>query len=366
MVGPREREVVEALQRLQNDPEQLAHERDRRYSSESPHRPYLLYSETSETTQPPTPIEERNERMLAPFKATPLNQFKSQSKRERERLEYQRSEQGFGRRQTLPWDDAWDLETNAENNVRSRWVAQGIWANEWGPAWPKGSNSMLMTWRHHRSAPFFGGYGPNKPEYGHTLYGLMPQYPTPITVHNPEASRPYRQFCYQMGLESDWIKDEVEYRGSGTVADVGDMAYQSVKENWIRDQIWDFRWDVLPGMSSAQQYQTSGHLFGRSPTPDVATNTERVVEEAPSGDDTAVTPITQEDPESEQPRRRRSLRIARLSQAEQEDVQDAVSTTFVCRRSKRIASRTASDAVDDAKRLPRPRSTALIEVVVEV
>lgn len=68
--------------------------------------------------------------MLARYKSTPLNQFKSQARRERERLEHQLSEERFGRRQTLLWDQSSDLQANSENNVRSRWVEQGIWGDE--------------------------------------------------------------------------------------------------------------------------------------------------------------------------------------------------------------------------------------------
>ncbi|KAG8410992.1 hypothetical protein J3459_016750 [Metarhizium acridum] len=43
-------QVVEVLQRLQNNPQQLAHEREGRYDEPPP-----PYSESGETTQPPTP-----------------------------------------------------------------------------------------------------------------------------------------------------------------------------------------------------------------------------------------------------------------------------------------------------------------------
>lgn len=114
--------VVEALQRLQDNPQQLAEERDRRYDE----RP-LPYSDSGETTQPPTPgphvldeSYERERRRLAHYKSTPLNQFESQARRERERLDHQISEERFGRRQTLLWDNTSDLQANSENNVRRR------------------------------------------------------------------------------------------------------------------------------------------------------------------------------------------------------------------------------------------------------
>ncbi|KAK2611910.1 hypothetical protein QQS21_002016 [Conoideocrella luteorostrata] len=118
-------QVAEALQQLHDDPQQLASERDRRYNRNPP--PY------AETTQPPTPASpvvdpfyEHQQKMLALYKSLPWKQFESQVKRETERLEHQRAHERFGRRQTLPWDDSSNDRANAENNVRSRWVEQGI------------------------------------------------------------------------------------------------------------------------------------------------------------------------------------------------------------------------------------------------
>ncbi|KAH6983679.1 hypothetical protein BKA56DRAFT_350871 [Ilyonectria sp. MPI-CAGE-AT-0026] len=77
---------------------------------------------------------------------------------------------------------------------------------------------------------------------------LLPQYPIPRpTVRNPEASRPYHQFLYQITKERDWIKDETDYKAPGSVIDLDAMAYQGVKNNWIKDGIWNPKWDELPG-----------------------------------------------------------------------------------------------------------------------
>ncbi|KAH8729166.1 hypothetical protein BGZ61DRAFT_491617 [Ilyonectria robusta] len=282
--------VVEALQRLQDDPQQLAHERDRRYDDPPP-----PYSESGETTQPPTPgppvVDEsyqRELRMLARYKSTPLNQFKSQARRERERLEHQLSEERFGRRQTLLWDQSSDLQANSENNVRSRW----------SPAWPKDSH-LMSTWSHRGGGPFSGPYNATTSEswpgarWGHKendrepesepesepksepeqerppifgIFGLgvgqpkrprprrqLPPGPVPIyliptpTVRNPEASRPYDQFLYQITKERDWIKDETDYKQPGSAIDLDAVAYQGVKKNWIKNGIWNPKWDDLPG-----------------------------------------------------------------------------------------------------------------------
>lgn len=297
--------VVEALQRLQDDPRLLANERDQRYDE-----PPSPYPESGETTQPPTPAlpavdesHEREKRRQAHYRSTPYNQFESQARREEERLEHQISEERYGRRQTLLWDESCDLQANSENNVRSRWVEQGIWGDEWGPAWPKGSHPMSTKWE-HEGGPFVGEYGINASEtmpgsrWGHesdpepepeagseaasepepepegpprtgilgppapkppkpprravkyirTLFGRVPKVPIPRpTVRNPEASRPYDQFLYQVSKEKEWIRDEMVHQAPGETFDLETMAHDSVKDHWRKDGVWNPAWGDLPG-----------------------------------------------------------------------------------------------------------------------
>lgn len=76
-------------------------------------------------------------------------------------------------------------------------------------------------------------------KYIQTPLGPLPQYPIPVpTVRNLEASRPCNQFLYQISKERDWIKDEMGYEAPGSVIDLDAMAYQSAKNNWIKDGIW--------------------------------------------------------------------------------------------------------------------------------
>ena len=169
-------QVIEALSRLEAEPDQLAHEMDHRFNEPPP-----PYSESGETTQPSTPLPpgppvvdkwyQRCLREQAGDKSRPYGQFESQAKRERLRLIDQLSS-GCRRRQTLPFDSSLDLLANAENNVRSRWVEQGIWGEEWGPPWPKGSNPMdSRHWVFKGKAPFHRatatshwGHEENEPE----------------------------------------------------------------------------------------------------------------------------------------------------------------------------------------------------------
>ncbi|KAH6982335.1 hypothetical protein BKA56DRAFT_632369 [Ilyonectria sp. MPI-CAGE-AT-0026] len=284
--------VVEALQRLQDDPQQLAHERDRRYDEPPP-----PYSESGETTQPPAPgppvVDEsyqRELRILARYKSTPLNQFESQARRERERLEHQLSEERFGRRQTLLWDQSSDLQANSENNVRSRWDTTSEswpgarWGHEESDREPESEpESEPKSGPEQERRPIFGIFGlgvgqPERPRPRRQIpLGPVPPYliPTP-TVHNPEASRPYDQFLYQTTKERDWIKDETDYKQPGSAIDLDAVAYQ--------DGIWNPKWDELPGRTwiyeeleeevvADGRQQTHGpqhpSLFGPAPIPEV-------------------------------------------------------------------------------------------------
>lgn len=102
--------------------------------------------------------------------------------------------------------------------------------------------------------PIFGIFGlgvgqPKRPRPRRQLPpGPVPIYliPTP-TVRNPEASRPYDQFLYQITKERDWIKDETDYKQPGSAIDLDAVAYQGVKKNWIKNGIWNPKWDDLPG-----------------------------------------------------------------------------------------------------------------------
>lgn len=299
--------VIKALQRLQEDPQQLARERDQRYN-ELPLPP----SDSGETTLPPSPgslvvpvvdmTRQRDARRRARYKATAFCQFQSQARRESERIFHQLSGDLSGRRQTLPFDYSMDYQANAENNVRSRWIEQGIWKEEWGQAWLKGSHPSsrkgcprggpfynsystinsrprsYFRWGHEKfdleselrpgsmteteSQPnlqIFGtGAGqPEQPEptpqpikYNRPPLGSVPQRPIlKPTVRNPEASRPYHQFRYQVSKEHDWIKDEVDHKSPEKAVDLDVMAYESVKNNWIEDGIWNPKWGKFPGMT---------------------------------------------------------------------------------------------------------------------
>jgi hypothetical protein len=294
---------INRLRQLMENPEQLAYERARCHDPPPP------YSESAPTTQAPSPTHavvedewrQKDLRERARNKSTPYVQFQNQTKRERERLGRQQSG-GSRRKQTLPFDQSSDYRANSENNVRSRWVEQGIWGKEWGPAWSPNSHPMTHGWRMRESeeGPFYGSYNPttsyNKPgaRWGHeeseseldpepepesqteqqpqantVIFGARPDklnppprlrkyVQTPLkpllqsviprpTVRNPEASRPHNQFQAQLTLERQWIMDEIHHEAPNVDFDLDTMAYESVKRNWRDDGIWNPRWGETPG-----------------------------------------------------------------------------------------------------------------------
>ncbi|PVH93670.1 hypothetical protein DM02DRAFT_619121 [Periconia macrospinosa] len=280
--------VMNALQRLEEDPVRLHMERAR-YDDPPP-----PYPSSGETTQPASPAEApvtdeeallaRNRAML---RSWPYGQFDSQTSRERERIEYQLGEERYGRRQTLPFDETADLLANSQNNVRARWVEQGIWKEKWGPAWPKGAKPWDHRWRSSREntggpRPFgrwlhekrpdpklpspepapepeteairniFVGLGQEEPnatteEPGRASTPDVTEAPAATSERDTSASRPYQQFLFQVSKEREWIRDELQFKRSAGTIDIDAMAYKSTKKNWIEDGIWNPAWGELPG-----------------------------------------------------------------------------------------------------------------------
>ncbi|KAF4976835.1 hypothetical protein FZEAL_6549 [Fusarium zealandicum] len=84
--------------------------------------------------------------------------------------------------------------------------------------------------------------------YIQTPWGPIARYPIPVpTVRDAEASRPYPQFIYQISKEREWIKDEMAYTAPGSAIELDAIAYESVKNNWIKGGIWRPEWDDQPG-----------------------------------------------------------------------------------------------------------------------
>lgn len=240
------------------------------------------------TTQPPSlrppPTDEYARhfwQLEARRQSTPSCQFLNQWSREEDEL----FKPPWRQMRNLPFDRTLDLQGNAQNNVRSRWVEQGIWKSEWGPAWPKGTKpSDLRTWPLPKGPEPYGGWGHEEepereptpelelarsPEDNCTSLGDflreqlkayakrlatdskrdVTEEPATTSERDTSASRPYRQFLYQVSKECEWIKDELQHQESAGSVDIEAKAYENVKKIWIKDEIWNSKWGELPGMT---------------------------------------------------------------------------------------------------------------------
>jgi hypothetical protein len=179
------------------------------------------------------------------LKSTPGSQYAYQWRMERERLIEQVERRFSRRKETLPYNPKFDLTTNAENNVKARWIEQGIWNDKWN-----NTGRPSAHWKHKEppqpepepTSPVVSIFGPPRP----------PKRPEVITEEQLasyereiRASRPYYQFLFQVSKEREWIEDELQ---SGIV-DIDAKAYENVKNSWVKQKIWNPSWGNMPGMT---------------------------------------------------------------------------------------------------------------------
>lgn len=162
----------------------------------------------------------------------PYRLFKFESSRELKRLINQEADALLGRPRRLPFDPYRPLIHNADNNVRARWIEQGIWRSGWGREWPDmtngGSNTDFlhpwMRWAHEIDSP----------------------YPDEL-VTDVEASRPYRQFEFQVTKERERLEAEYRWMQERPPMYLDTMALEMTKQAWQDDGIWAPTWGELPG-----------------------------------------------------------------------------------------------------------------------
>ncbi|KAI0835194.1 hypothetical protein F5Y06DRAFT_299868 [Hypoxylon sp. FL0890] len=129
------------------------------------------------------------------------------------------------------------FEGIARENVKSRWIAQGIWNDKWNS-----TDYWRWRWKHEE---------PLQIESQHDA--------TPRTEENSrsklqrDASRPWSQFDFQVSRAREQIERELELKvredRASVPFDITTRAYERVKNKWIKDGIWDTNWGVLPGLS---------------------------------------------------------------------------------------------------------------------
>ncbi|KAI0010058.1 hypothetical protein F4779DRAFT_616936 [Xylariaceae sp. FL0662B] len=196
--------------------------------------------------------------------------------------------------------------TLAEENVKQRWVEQGIWNDKWG-------DMMNARWKHEEpldlptkskpapknlSKPSRKGLPKPAPKglpqpTPEVLAKFTPEFFSKLTpedfckpvpeelleptqekaepkpgqsknekktkrarrrarlVREREASRPFHQFIHQVSQARERLEDElgIVVEPSSAPEDINTRAYESVKNTWSKRGIWDTKWSILPGMS---------------------------------------------------------------------------------------------------------------------
>ncbi len=192
------------------------------------------------------------------------------------------------------------FHTLAEKHVKERWIEQGIWNNRWNrPVTWNGRPGG--KWKHEeplepefesetdseaeveapisRLSPPGAEAKPRRPKSDEELRRVAER--RPIREREREASRPFPQFVYQVSKETEWIQDVINVPKMGPSSsdlnvqaapqalarsgwphndsavqtnipdppDINTMAYERVKNTWMKRGIWNKKWGVLPGMS---------------------------------------------------------------------------------------------------------------------
>lgn len=176
----------------------------------------------------------------------------------------------------------------AHENVKERWVAQGIWNNQWN------ETASLGRWKHEepleaesdadmdidieaacQTAAFSFGRIEPKLRVKQSISNEDKRKAVERRAareHEREASRHFFQFIYQVSQErsrSENLSRTGNTYGPGT-ADINTKAYENVKNIWMKRKIWNNKWGILPGMAWKHEEPLDEDLegeFAASPAP---------------------------------------------------------------------------------------------------
>lgn len=274
-----------ALDALLDDPERL--QRDRERFSRSP--PAYRSQPSGSTTRSPSPdgVSDDQKRRdlirlglkLERYASHPTEQYLAQHTQETERLDADRRRHMY---RCAPGFN--DITEHAQFKVKTRWIEQGIWREEWDT-----ENEIFGKWKHEEPLPESksdsdSGSAPVIPLFGTVASGKQPASSHKIDPQEQqrqrEASRPYFQFIAQLSHERDRIEalarsrppkhplNRTCYGAShmrllqeealqwplkepvmSTPHDINTTAYERLKSAWTKRGIWNNKWGVLPGMS---------------------------------------------------------------------------------------------------------------------
>ena len=248
-----------ALAALEDDSQLL--DRSRSRFSDSPPSYSSYQSHNSTLSQSPNLTsdiqrreEERRWQLIEARRASiPRKQFLDQCKEESKRVL-----KGIKDR-TLDITIGTNFHQLARDNVKKRWVEQGIWNDKW--------NKMADgCWKHEEPLEL-ESESETKPRglFSFSVEQLRSKQRQPKSdeqkrqvaerraklERDREASRPFHQFIYQVSKEREQIQDKMGNRiAMATIAaDINTTAYETIRNKWIKRSIWNKSWGTLPGMS---------------------------------------------------------------------------------------------------------------------
>lgn len=282
-----------ALEALAKDSKRLDRARKRFSRSPPPCRSYngsTLSQLSNEPKEGQLRLEKRKWQLEVEHRASrPFEQFRLQSNEEKVRLIEAAHTPNSG---TPPRTWLASLASLADSHVMERWSEQGIWKYSWGDKMRSDANPG--GWKHEEPLepepksvtdpeaevnasivfprPTEAEREPRRPKSGEEVAKQQS-----IREREREASRPFHQFVYQMSKEREWIQDVIKCpksllpsdintqtvvraleRGGWPSAvqanipdppDINAIAYEMVKNTWIKRKIWNTKWGVMPGMS---------------------------------------------------------------------------------------------------------------------
>ncbi|KAL8847235.1 MAG: hypothetical protein Q9221_007722 [Calogaya cf. arnoldii] len=249
-----------ALADLADDPEQLDRAR-RRFSASPPfYKSPTPGSTLSNSPNPPSPGEiqrdrEHQEHILRQS-SRPRSQFVQSMVEEKDWLFKAQANAGVH----LPAGT--EYNKLATEVVKKRWQEQGIWDDEWDKldwdAW---------RWKHEESYTDLSSQEGTESE-PHRLFEHPASSQAPVasvdsqtilqkkdrgSMSEPdrETSRPIYQFIWQLARQRDLIRGEPTIQAAAASApiDINTRAYEAVKSTWVRQNIWDKDWGIMPGMT---------------------------------------------------------------------------------------------------------------------
>lgn len=227
----------EALQNLNAQDVELR----RQVYDNDPPPPYSSGGSTASFSPEPSSSEERRQLSRELDRTRPDAQFNREAREEKKLIE-EAVRDGFLLGLLGPYTKL------AEDIVRERWIERGIW--KWGP----GSRAGEL-WKHEEADAGLYQTEPEKKQPPNSLFGNPPanvramlhEHEKPTLPPNINASRPCNQFEYDLAIERKRLK-------AGKAPDgLPDMVYKRVKDKWAERGIWDPRYTQQPEYDLAKE-----------------------------------------------------------------------------------------------------------------